>query len=573
MTNLCKFHGMELGMTTNVSAMINSDAFAGGHTFSFTRQPYLGQMFGAVLDLRTPLTIMAGAGVSMNSSLPSWEGLVLNMAAAISDQDLSRMAAKDQCDPMRRAEVIMHLLKGCDGNAEEHEFIRDALYQRDRSFAPGQLAFSIARLVRARERKVRLVTTNFDDVLEQALSLYFDETRIRGFSLAQLKEWEEWTADADGIGVLHLHGIIRQAESPTEPVVLTESQYLKYGSCVRAVVSKTLQESNSIFVGLGMADPNLVGPLYETRQPSHQRFALVVPRRLPGESTANSSTYAVASAKYLEDELMLRPIFLKSYSQLNHVLADLSLAFVEKVRYRWWRPGRAPLVYGRRLITARDSCYKAIGCKKQETVPAADAANELANRLHAALHHKHGPVELLKGLHSKYYIGSKAAPEDERFALFLWLRTRPEKSVDARYSLTLVGTSAYAHRESWSMHREEPISEDSDYAAAQAVFYGATKAVNLDTSKSVRPWRGVVAAPIVLADTGSFMSIGPSPADVLTVGAITLNSTHKVHREADEALRSVSADYSIVSELDSQDYVTLMEAMQYAAKHVLTPTI
>ena len=313
--------------------MVDAATFVESPAFSRARQGYLKLMFDAVVDSKKPITLVAGAGISMNASLPSWESLIANMTSFIADPDLRRMAEKDKSDLMRKAEIVLHLVKAENANPEEYEFVRDALYQQGRSVSPGQLAESIARLAAVRRNGLRLITTNFDNILERALWQHFDQKNIRTFSLDEVADWEDWNGN-DQVGVLHLHGLLRQGKSPKHPIVLSESQYLKYGARVRETIAKTLANSYSIFVGLSMADPNLVGPLYASRPATHDRFALFVPRRLPDESYEESAKYAVSSAKYLETELGLKPIFLKSYSQLNQVLSDLSLAISEPRRYQ-----------------------------------------------------------------------------------------------------------------------------------------------------------------------------------------------------------------------------------------------
>jgi hypothetical protein len=84
-----------------------------------------------------PLTVVMGAGVSMNAGLRSWSKLVSSMADQINgvrkvssgNRTLQEMAKLDSIDLMRKAEVILHLIKSGSHNREDHEIIRDALYQ------------------------------------------------------------------------------------------------------------------------------------------------------------------------------------------------------------------------------------------------------------------------------------------------------------------------------------------------------------------------------------------------------------------------------------------------------------
>lgn len=554
------------------SNIVDHNVFVDGHTFSFQAQPYLKELFEAVRSRNLPLTLVVGAGVSMNASLPSWHALITKMADAIEDVGLREIAKQDRSDPMRKAEVILHLAKWKNANPQDHEIIRDALYQKDLQVTPGLLADSISRLVCARSDDTRLLTTNFDIILEEALTGYFDEDQVESFSIGKgrVAKWNEWTHGAGQIGVLHLHGLVRQGQGPEEPIILTESQFLKYGAQVRTVISNAISESCSIFIGLGMSDPNLIGPLYDSVSSTSPRFALVVPEEAIGDaSSIESARYAISAANYLEEKLGLKPVFLKSYSQLNQVISDLALAVVEPVRYSSDAPEVDSLVYGLRLGRALDDCYAAIGCTDSARSPVGDAADELSARLHRALTIPGGPVDVLKALSPKYGGLRLGGDDGENFGLFLWLRTRDHGQTKRKYAINLVGTSAYTHREEWSLRHEVEISRDSQFAAAQAIFTGNSLAVNVPLAPNARTWRGILAAPIRHAASGSDENIGTTPADILTIGAVTLNSTHLVKRGGEE--RDAAEQASLIRKLDSKHYNDLLESLQKAAEYVLDP--
>jgi SIR2-like domain len=545
--------------------------FTSDQVVSYGNPADLKTLRKAVCDTGRPLTIVAGAGISMNASLPSWDCLVSNMASSIGDKTLCQMIEADRSDAMRKAGIVLNLLAERNPARERHEFVRDALYPRGLQPTPGQLAFSIARLVKARDGNVQLLTTNYDNLLEQALKYYYDACLIESFSLDQVDAWNAWRS-AGKVGVLHLHGLLEQATRPKEPIILTESQFLEHGPKVRQTISTALEDSNAIFVGLGMADPNLVVPLYKIgTPPSAHRFVLVVPRQAPGSNgdSGESDRYAFISAGYLEAELGVRPIFLQSYSELNQTLSDLSLAIVEPDRYRD-RPTDASLVYSKRFTRTLERCYQKMGCGKSGQVPDREKARELNEKLYEAL--RDGPLRMLNEVRRNYWGPHRnGSDEPERFALFLWLRTRRPIGGDPPYSLNLVGTSAYVHREGWSMRRVEKIVENSTTAAVQAVFAGTPNVVNMDPSGQEPNWRGIVAAPIILEGTCSASMIGGSAADILTIGAITLNSTRKVVRPGDA--RPDDAAYSIISRLKSSDFNKLMTSLDAAADHVLRPLL
>ncbi len=553
-------------MTRPESSIVDPSTFVDGHTFSFRSQPYLRDLFDAVANGSLPLVLVLGAGVSMNASLPSWRALIDKMTSAIDEPALRKMAVQDSSDPMRKAEIILNLVKQGNLNVQDHEVIRDALYHKNAPVVPGQLANSLARLIYTHRAHVKVLTTNFDDIVEKALYRYFDESRVGAFSIAQVDDWREWGRTGGNIGVMHLHGLVRQGKDPKAPIILTESQFLKYGARVRAAISDVIDGACTIFVGLSMSDPNLIGPLYQSAGTTSPRFALVVPTQEADASLEESARYAIGSARYLEEKLGLSPIFLKSYSQLNQVISDLALASVEPERYLAVDDPAESLVYGHRLNRALQMCYAAIGCTTRDWAPVGEAAFAFNERLYQALSIPGGPLDVLERMSGLYRPATKLGGLDgENFGLSLWLRTRDQVAAKETYSLCMVGTSAYTHREEWSMRREVPISADTEFTAAQAVYLGSRQAANVTPSPNSRMWRGVVAAPVVLVASGSDKNIHGEPADTLTIGAITLNSTHVV-TDDDEA---EADDFSIIKRLKAQHYDELIASLQKAAEFVL----
>lgn len=571
------------------TTLIDHKLLESGHAFSFTDQPYLKQLFKDVQDLAKPLTIVVGAGVSMNAGLRSWRQLIDDMVPLIKDERLRHMAKLDTSDPMRKAELILQLIKKDLSNVEDPtvqdaKIIKSALYPQGAKGTPGPLAQSIARLVVTRQRNVQLITTNFDVVLEKALEAYFDKKQVKSFSLDELKDWKEWT-DKGRIGVLHVHGVIPWRIVPTRlkgPIVLAESQFFKNGAKVRDTISRLLEGGHSLFVGLSMTDPNLVGPVYQTRNEIDQRrYALAVPDETAGaKDSLEAARYAIEAAEFMERELRLSTIFMKSYSQLNQVLSDLSLAIVEPDKYQPEESGpRSLLVYGNRLKKALNSSYVKIGCRNpDQQIPLAHDGEELHNKLYGALHSSDGPVTVLRALTKDigdYRIGE---PDGENFALFLWLRCRPTRAPKASYALNLVATSAYIHREAWSIKWwEQPIMRESQVVAVNAIFMGTKMitnlATNLDTVPGTRIWRGIMACPIVMTGTSSSKRVNGVPLDTVTIGTITLNSTHYVNKYDPNLPRNGKNRHhenSAIIALDAGQTDLLFESVTLAAAKLFT---
>ena len=519
------------------SGLVEHRDLAHNHALSFSKQPYLRDLFKEVLDRRRPLTLVVGAGVSINASLPSWPKLIDRIIDRIDDDDLKELARGFQADPLRRAEFVLQLARRKNVSAEEHELIRDALYPKEYIARPGQLAESLARLVSVRPERVRIITTNFDQLLEVALTEQLGSDRVKPYGLDHADEWASLNS-LDEVGVLHVHGAVTQAGAhetdpsmhSITPLILTESHYLKYGADVRDRISQAFSGAVGLFVGLSLTDPNLIGPLYATmpkRPGNPNRYAMTVAdlNAHQSQTREKQAMRAVESVRFLNDKLALRPIIVKSYSQVEQVVSDLSLALAEPKRYFGSADrGRNSLKYGARLDRALKMCYEAIGCKRNSFIPTGPSASAITEKLRTVLVHRKGPKKLLDewtdGRRIKFDDG-----EPERYGIHLWLR-RPDPTAGApTYSLTLVGSSAFESKEPWYIERNVPIDNETDYAAAQAVHRGLWVMGNMGPKRTVRVWRGNVAVPIVLAGVASSEKVGDSLLDRLTVGALTLTTT------------------------------------------------
>lgn len=556
----------------STSNLISYQMFRAGHALSFTCQPYLKELFERTCNPDVPLTIVVGAGVSMNAGLRSWEDLVSEMIRMVDSGKFQKIVQGDHANLMRKVEMVLQLINGRGRlKLPEDRIIRDALYQNDMTLVPGELALSIAKLASLRRANVRLITTNFDTLLEEALHCYVGADEVKSYALNEVKDWSA-AATNGHIGVMHVHGIVPLKGQSKGPFVLAESHFFQHGAGVRRIISESLADSCALFVGLSMSDPNLVGPLYDfcdlkTSSSTTRRFALTVPEAAPGARDERESTeYALEAAKFMEDKLRLSTVLLKSYSQLHQVLADLSLAILEPNRYlRTPNDDPSSLVYGARLGRALDRCYSAVGCAKRDRVPAGRHAGALNDRLYDALHADQGPVGVISKIAGDSY-SYDFRRSAEKLSLFLWLRSRGRHGRPARYALSLIGMSAYIHREEWSLRSEIEIERATRMTAVQAVFYGAPLAVDLERQAGSPIWRGLIALPIVLDSTSTDLRVGQTPADILTVGAITLNSTHRVAPEVPNG-----SGLSIMALFDDEQMKMVLASILHAADAVLTP--
>ena len=206
------------------------------------------------------LCIVAGAGVSISSGLPSWNGMLqsllekfVNKTYTFEDQSkVQKLAAQfgstlQEQSPLVYAQFIRSQFR----KDEFTELVHEALYENKKP-TPNHVCSSIARLG---NNLNSILTFNYDDLLEQALE-------SEGFECTPVYKAETW-ASVTGIPVYHPHGYLPFERDPDEnyPVVLAEedyhTQYYSPHLWSNVAISKTLLENCCLFVGTSLADPNV----------------------------------------------------------------------------------------------------------------------------------------------------------------------------------------------------------------------------------------------------------------------------------------------------------------------------
>jgi SIR2-like domain len=237
------------------------------------------------------LVLVLGAGVSLDSGLPTWDDLLTRVAAAEADggtgllDELSRMRDKDVPLPV----VASVLQQRCGGRTEFVDRVRRALY-RDFEFFPDGVTKSnrrqlvnsvrkrnptlraVASLCASRESgkdryspnpRIRAVVTfNLDAVLQAYAYARYEKRLLRTIDRASAQ------AIPDRINVYHIHGYLRfdnkvgdPAKEAPDLVVLTESDYFDFFNDPTSLFNYTvlylLREWPCLFIGLSMQDGNM----------------------------------------------------------------------------------------------------------------------------------------------------------------------------------------------------------------------------------------------------------------------------------------------------------------------------
>jgi hypothetical protein len=208
------------------------------------------------------LALVLGAGLLHGFGLPDWDELttrIFALKAATRPTGVdNEMAADtfliDQCreDDLEFARLVRQALY--DGV----DLSMDALRRRDILAAIGSLMMSSSR-----GSVSRVITLNFDDLLERYLTYY-------GFLIESVSNVPAWGSRVDA-RVFHWHGLLpssRESELPG-PIVMAQKHYDrsvgKEHNAWHATVIDIMRANTCVFIGLSGRDKNLLSVLTDVQ--------------------------------------------------------------------------------------------------------------------------------------------------------------------------------------------------------------------------------------------------------------------------------------------------------------------
>jgi len=252
-------------------------------SFASLSKPEIGPLIERISGA-SDLTLLVGAGASMEAGLPSWRRLIETLLETVA-AELSGLGEKEQAtwveatlqrDDLLGAGAVVEVM----AQEDLDKLIPDRLYggQGPEAFAPGPIAHQVAALRKIWEERLEILTTNYDDLLEQALiDAGTAPSRIRSY----IQNREPDKRPRRTVAVTHLHGLAGRSGSP-KGIVLTEEHYhrMQRGtSWQEKLVTARLRDSTCVFVGMSLADPNLIRYLYGYEPGDPPRHAAIFVRQ------------------------------------------------------------------------------------------------------------------------------------------------------------------------------------------------------------------------------------------------------------------------------------------------------
>lgn len=241
------------------------------------------------------LVIFAGAGVSAGAGLPTWTGLLADLADRVGVTDGER-AALDRFPMLDRANLLRNRCaeKGMDIGAA----ICERLSTR---------WFSLAHSLLAGLPVAEFVTTNYDDLLERASVAAGNSPAILPYQpVSNASRW-----------ILTLHGSCAHPDD----IVLTREDYLRYAdrrAALGAIVQAMLITRHMLFVGFSLTDDNFHRIVDEVRKALHgSSSARSGAEQFGTHATGASLTRnrgAFGTALLLGDDPLMRQLWAKDLS-------------------------------------------------------------------------------------------------------------------------------------------------------------------------------------------------------------------------------------------------------------------
>ena len=206
--------------------------------------------------------LFLGAGVSASAKMPSWNDLLKGLMGEVkllkpttleAFKELNTHVLEECGDSyLIMARYLQTAIKLYDNKQDFSDLIKKYLYNGNNT---SLLLTALSRIIQTKKVN-EVITYNFDDVLEQNLSM---------LGLVNSMDYTSISKDAEVRGhntlpIYHVHGIISK-EGPVDTVVFSEEEYHKrytnafHWSNVEQLHAMT--RMHCFFVGLSMTDPNL----------------------------------------------------------------------------------------------------------------------------------------------------------------------------------------------------------------------------------------------------------------------------------------------------------------------------
>jgi hypothetical protein len=423
------------------------------------------------------LTVIVGAGVSIEAGLPSWDALVRRLVEDVARKEL---AAGERAEWVEQAiepglTAAGAVVQALTPPPKLRRLLTRSLYGSapPSSYHAGRLAQEIAGMKRALGDNMTLATLNYDVLLEEALG---------SSSSGDVDSFVDGRRERNGRpAVYHLHGRLAPRVR-TGRIILSDADYVAAQaeeSWPESFVAQSLADSTCLFVGVSLRDPNLIRWLHRYHGTDHPHLAVFVRQSVPRIKPAVRAALERAT-RVRWQEYGVEVVWADYFGELAQVIHELTLR----------RTGQTVLPYD---VRARQR----LAAGRRNVVPGRRRFAS-AQRTVGAL------LDALVGAARDMLEAGGVEAHDEKFGLALWALDRTNGRIEH-------WASADRYLRQRGDVREIPLAYDSRWVAVQAVTRGAS--VQLAPDSYASRWGVIRGIPIIYDAARSGRSL---------VGALTL---------------------------------------------------
>lgn len=444
------------------------------------------------------ITLVVGAGVSRDAGLPSWGELVKRLLKRTAENrsGFDKEAEQLWIDETIEREQLLGaaaVIAALRTPAMLETWIEQEVYdgRGPEGWAPGPIAHEIAYLIEAFERSPRVLTLNYDDLLEQAIADRLNDT------VRTIARDDHSVAAVGELCVTHLHGYTGR-DGKFAPLVISEDQYAQMQrgeSWQERAMVEALNNSTCLFLGTSLNDPNLIRYLYghEIEEPA-RHVAVFVRQQAPMRPLLPSEAERLRKVrKFREDAVVERwkrcgvaAAFVDHYADVAQFVHEVALQreladeykAVETRAASWIRDAERNVLSSTDDEGFRDSQQRLSAYMRDALKAAVEAAEEAGSDL-----------------------------SDETLAAAIWLAS------DDGNSLTSWVTSDRAYQQTATI-TPIPVDDGPRWVAIDTFMRGVMVEDERDVYAS--RWKYIRGLPL---------RIGADPLRGVLVGAITITST------------------------------------------------
>lgn len=509
------------------------------------------------------ITLVVGAGVSVDRGMPKWDHLVdrlLDVAGtrgfgaesepvALSNNPdprtgesplevfRKRIRAKYR-DPLAAASVAKALLRHDFGRHLREELRIDALSKVNEASVPTS-AWALGKVCRAfleAGKPCVVITTNFDDTLEQALAIEFEKSPYlqnqKVVSRVSYDESEDH--DLNVVDIYHLHGLMTARQTLGELIFAESEYYAPQGqSWQDKVMHRHLAGVHPcLFVGSSMTDLNVLRSLMADRRSPDHCYALLRRDRQPElerdevrDLSDDEKSFEVAVSARWREVLNTTPLLFDHSAQRTQFLCEVAL------RRSRLGHGLPYEFYSQRL----SDWYRKLSRDRLCLVPPTAQGNE-ARRFQASQAFFQQRLSAISDLVIREFLTGEAAPcadEDEVCVVHCWVRCTNHLDMaddgDAELDLSSLGMLLCSDRV-WTSTRGVDVRRIVSKSRRLGVEVFATgRWDEYDTKTTAFQWNHIHAVPVFLGDRDQGEELFEDRGR-LPVGAVTVASNLPVER-------------------------------------------